>query len=202
MRADNIEAIAEIPKLEALTLGVFELKSFAVLERISPRLTSLALGATRSKRPDLALLGRFEALRTLYLEGHNKGIDVLRGLRQLEDVTLRSITTQDLSYLATLPKLWSLDIKLGGIRSFAGIEHKASIKYLELWQIRGLRGISVVTTLQGLQNLFLQSLPHLETFPSVTNSTALRRVFLENLKGLRDLTSLKGAPSLEEFAFV
>jgi hypothetical protein len=72
-----------------------------------------------------------------------------------------SISTPSLSYLAPLKNLWSLAMKLGGIRSFAGIDGKASIKYLELWQIRELRDVEILIDLPGLQNLFLQALPHI-----------------------------------------
>jgi hypothetical protein len=202
MRAHNIEYITEIPELESLSVGIFELRDFEFLRQITPTLRTLYLGATRSRSPTLAPLDRFRSLRTLYIEGHEKEIDVLRGLRQLEDVTLRSITTPDLSYLAPLTNLWSLDIKLGGIRSFAGVEGKASIKYLELWQIRELHNVGIVSNLPGLQNLFLQSLPHIQSFPSVTHATALRRVIVQNLKGLRSLAALERAPVLEEFALI
>jgi len=37
------------------------------------------------------------------------------------------------------------------------IADKESIKYLELWQIRGLGDIGVVSLLSGLQFLFVQS---------------------------------------------
>jgi hypothetical protein len=202
MRARGVEAIAALSSLESLSLGIFDLKDFSVLERISSRLTTLSLGATRSKKPGLAPLSRFPSLRVLYLEGHSKDIKVLSDLSELEDVTLRSITTPDLTYLEPLPKLWSLDMKLGGIRSFKGIEGKLGIKYLELWQVRDLRDIDVVSTLPDLQNLFLQSLPHIEAVPQLRDSAGLRRVVIENLKGLRDFTALETAPALEEFALI
>jgi hypothetical protein len=49
MRAKNVGAIAEIPELESLSLGIFELQDFGVLETVPPTLTTLSLGATRSK---------------------------------------------------------------------------------------------------------------------------------------------------------
>jgi hypothetical protein len=202
MRATAVEALAELQGLESLSLDIFELTDFGVLEKLSPGLASLSLGATRSKRPTLAPLSRFRSLRVLYLEAQSKDIEVLSELPELEDVTLRSITTPDLQYLGHLPKLWSLDIKLGGIRGFAGVEGKESIKYLELWQVRDLRNIDVVGTLPGLQNLFLQSLPNVESFPRLTDSMALRRIVLENLKGLRDFAALETAPALQEFALL
>jgi hypothetical protein len=202
MRARNVEAIAEIPHLTSLSLGIFELRDFSVLERIPATLTSLFLSATRSKKPNLAPLRRFRSMRVLYVEGHNKDLGVLLDLHDLEDVTLRSITTPDLRFLMPLRNLWSLDIKLGGIRSFAGIEEKESIKYLELWQIRDLSTVDIVGTLPSLQNLFLQSLPHIESLPSLRSSKMLRRVVLQNLKGLSDLRTVEHAPALNEFALV
>lgn len=202
MRAKNIDAIADMPQLESLSLGIFELLDFRVLELIPPTLTTLSLGGTRSRKPRLESLARFGALKTLYIEGQANGIDVVSSLRELERLTLRSIATPDLGYLAPLTRLSSLDIKLGGIRSLQGIEGKDTIKYLELWQIRELKSADIVATLPGLQNVFLQSLPHVETLPGLQNSSSLRRAVLQNMNGVRDFGSLEAAPVLEEFALL
>ena len=202
MRAKNVEAIAEIPELESLSLGIFELQDLGVLETVTPTLTTISLGATRSKKPRLEALARFTSLKALHIEGQSNGIEVLSQLRGLEDVTLRSITTADLRYLSPLERLWSLDIKLGGIRSFDGIEGKDTIKYLELWQIRELEDANIVASLPGLQNVFLQSLSRVKQLPSLEGSRSLRRVVLENMKGFSDFTALESAPALEEFALV
>ena len=106
----------------------------------------------------MQIISRFQSLTHLYLEGQQQGIEVLSELKNLEDLTLRSITTEGLDYISMLPQLWSLDIKLGGIKDLSAIANKGSIKYLELWQIRGLSDIGVVSSLGGLQSLFLQSL--------------------------------------------
>jgi hypothetical protein len=202
MRAKNVGAIAEIPELESLSIGIFEQQDFGVLETVPATLTTLSLGATRSKKPHLEALARFTSLKALHIEGQSNGIEVLSQLRGLEDVTLRSITTADLCYLAPLERLWSLDIKLGGIRSFDGIEGKDTIKYLELWQIRELEDANVVALLPGLQNVFLQSLPRVKQLPRLEGSRALRRAVLQNMKGFGDFTALEAAAALEEFALV
>jgi hypothetical protein len=117
-------------------------------------------------------------------------------------VTLRSVTTQDLEYISGLPRLWWLDIKLGGIRDFSAIENKHSIKYLELWQIRGLSDLSFISSLTGLQSLFLQSLRNVTAIPNLSKLTMLRRLYLENLKGLGDVSAIAQSPALEEFTHV
>lgn len=201
-RAARVDAIGEIPRLRALSLGVFGLETFGVLERVSSGLETLQLGPTRSRKPDLAPLARFQDLEVLYLEGQQKNVEVLSSLRKLEDVTLRSLTTPDVHYIAPLDRLWSVDIKLGGIRNLSALSRLPSLKYLEIWQVRGLSDVDVVSGLPTLQNLFLQSLPRVRSLPSVANSPNLRRIVLQNMKGLRDLSSLEHAPALEEFLLI
>lgn len=201
-KPSGVEHIAAMTGLRSLHLGIFDLKDLSILERVPAELTSLALEATRNKRTSLKVLSRFRALKELYLEGHSTDIEVLSELSGLEDLTLRSITTDDLRFLEPLQHLWSLDIKLGGIRNFTGVVGKESIKYLELWQVRELCDIEVVAALPGLQNLFLQSLPNTAAFPQLEEAKHLRRVVVENMKGLSDFSALQHAPALEEFDLI
>jgi len=141
-------------------------------------------------------------LRKLYIEGQQNGIAVLAELKELGDLTLRSISTPGLEYVSKLPRLWSLDIKLGGIQNLSAISGKESIKYLELWQIRGLSDIGFVSSLTGLQHLFLQSLRNVSRMPDLSKLARLRRLSLENMKGLRDVSAIRQAPALEQFIHV
>lgn len=197
-RAQNIEAITRMPSLRRVGIGVFELESFDFLADLPPEIEAIYLGATRSKKPSLRPLELFRALRELNIEGHRKDVEVIGSLNKLEDLTLRSVSVSDFSFLRGLSKLWSLDIKLGGsndLRALAGLEN---IKYLELWQVRGLADLHPISTLTGLQYLFLQSLPRVTSLPELGKLIRLRRVHLDNMKGLRSLEALCGAPMLEE----
>jgi len=202
MQATGVEHIAGLENLEELSIGIYNLESFDFLKQLPAGIKCLALAATKSKKPRLDALSRFQLLTRLYLEGQQRGIEILSKLAKLEQVTLRSITTEGLDYISRLPRLWSLDIKLGGIRNLSAIAGKESIKYLELWQIRGLADISVVSTLSGLQFLFLQSLSNVSAIPDLSKLFGLRRLYLENMKGLRDVSAIRRAPALEEFLHV
>jgi hypothetical protein len=201
-RATGVESIAALQRLEALSLGVFDLDSFEVLEHVSDGLKEIFLSATRSKKPDLRPVRRFRGLRTLYLEGQQRSIDVIADLAALEDLTLRSISTPDLSYAAALPRLTSLDLKLGGIKDLTAIARLAALRYLEIWQVRGLADIGVVSELHRLQNLFLQSLPGVKALPPLDRCAELRRIVVQNMRGLRDFSAAERAPALEEFWIV
>lgn len=198
MDAVGVEQIAAMEALESLGVGIFNLEGFEFLDQVTRGLKKLYLFRTRSRRPDLSPLRRFEHLEELYVEGQQKSIDVLSQLKNLQDVTLRSISTPDIRYLKALDRMWSLDIKLGGIRDLSAIEGMENIKYLELWQIRGLSDMSVISSLTGLQYLFLESLRRVAVLPALHRLEQLRRIVLLNMNGLQNLDSLEFAPALEE----
>jgi hypothetical protein len=196
---EGVEHISAMQNLESLGIEIYHLDRFDFLNQITPHLKKLSLGQTKSNKPDLTPLKRFGSIQEIYIEGQHKNIEVLSDLKSLQDVTLRSITTPDINYLSPLKSMWSLDIKLGGIRNINGIAGMNNIKYLELWQINGLSDINVISSLTGLQYLFLQSLRQVTGLPSFSQLTNFRRIYLENMKGLEDIRSLVNAPVLEEF---
>ena len=106
----------------------------------------------------------------------------------------------DLSLLVGLANLWSLDIKLGGTKNLTLLPHLKSLKYLELWMIKGLEDVSTIASLESLQSLFLQALRRVVSMPPLDASSNLRRVVIETMKGLTDLRPFAMAPSLREFA--
>lgn len=202
MDASNAECIGELQNLQSLAIGIYSLDNFDFLQNIpSQSLTKLSLMTTRSKRPEISALSRFKNLRTLYIEGQQKGIESIAMLTQLEDLTLRSVSPDNLDFLKSLSQLWSLDIKLGGTTNLNALQGMSQIKYLELWQIRGLNDIDIISSLTGLQNLFLQSLKNITHIPNLSELHSLKRIYLENMKGLMDVSGLSTAPALQEFSY-
>ena len=198
----GIENICSIRMLESLGIGIYQLDSFTFLKDVTPNIKAISLHATKSKKPNLNNLSRFKFLEEIYLEGQQKNIEVLSQLYSLKDVTLRSISTAGVEYLKPLKQMWSLDIKLGGIKDFSGIEGMSNIKYLELWQVRGLSNLNFISKLEGLQYLYLQSLKQVTSLPSFDCLSKLRCIYLENMKGLKDVSSLRTAPALIGFRYV
>jgi hypothetical protein len=199
---EDLQFLRRFPRLtrfRADALRYQDFKSIDGLRFLSNNLVELSLGQVK-RRISLRPIARFTSLRTLYLEGPWKDLDVISGLQTLEDITLRSITLPDLSILLPLRRLRSLDLKLGGTRDLSLLPELAPLAYLELWMIRGLEDISPVSELASLQSLFLQDLARIERLPDMSRMISLRRVQLQNLKTLTDLTPLLTAPALEELA--
>ncbi|HEX3599137.1 MAG TPA: hypothetical protein VHU84_03285 [Lacipirellulaceae bacterium] len=202
-QATGLEHLASLSQLESLSIGIYDLTSFDFLADLqSDRLRKLSLQATKSKKPCLNVIQRFSHLRTLYLERQQKGIEVLSDLHRLEELGLRSISTSDIRYVRDLDRLWSIDIKLGGTADLSALADMNHVKYLELWQIRGLKDISFISQMRGLQYLFLQSLPNVREMPDVSQLTSLRKIYLDSMSGVTDLSPLSAAPALEEFIHV
>jgi hypothetical protein len=194
----NVEAVGLLPNLEELGIGIWELKDFTFLNEVREGLRGLSLGETSSKVPSLAVISRFKELRQLFLEGQQRDIESISTLDSLEDMTLRSISTPTIDYVLGLDKLWSLDVKLGGIKDFSALRRMPSIKYLELWQIKGLSDLSFISDMVGLQHLLLQSLGRVTELPDLSKLRRLRRIHLDTMKALINIDSLESAPSLQQ----
>jgi hypothetical protein len=199
----GIESLGALQNIESLSVGIYDLDNYDFLRSLpKEKIRKLFLGATKSKRPTLGYLANFHNLKILSLESQQKEIEVLSSLSTLEKLTLRSISTKGVSYLKSLHDLWSLDIKLGGIRDLADLGDMHQIQYLELVQIKGLNDIRVISTMEGLKFLFLRDLRNIVTIPDLSKLTALKRIYLDNMKGLKDITMLSSAPALKELIHV
>jgi len=177
------------------------LRSLDGLRHLPDDVEQLALGATK-RGLDLRILDRFGGLRTLFLEGHTNGIDVVSRLTRLEALSLRSITLPDLSVLLPLQLLRSFELKLGGTKNLALLPRIGQLRYLEIWLVRGLSDLSAIGDLPELRYLFLQALKQVRSLPSLERSRMLRRVHLETMQGLTDLAGVARAPALEELVLV
>jgi hypothetical protein len=195
---DNVELMNG---LEELSFYRFEPKLLEILKSISPNLKSLSIESNLSKKMDIDFIGRFSKLEYLHIEGPCKGVEEIRKLYNLQKLILRSISLPNLDFIKDLNKLWSVDIKLGGIKDFTVLYKLPRIKYLELWQIKGLSDISFISKMTNLQNLHLESLTNVTDLPSLDKLKMLKRIKLMNLKGLKQFDNLKSAPNLQDFFF-
>jgi immunity protein 26 of polymorphic toxin system len=171
------------------------------LRHLPEDLEELAIGDT-TPRLDLSILGRFRQLKSLWVEGHTKHIEVIGELTALERLSIRSITIPDLSVMLPLRSLKALEIKLGGTRDLRLLPRIGEVRYLELWLIRGLDDIAPIGQTTSLRSAFLQALKRVERLPDFSGTPDLRRVHLMQMKGLRDLRPLATAPALEELLLV
>ncbi len=178
------------------------LESWAGLRHVAASLEDLGMGDGTLKRISIAPMADLSTIRSLTILGPVRDADVIGALTTLEELTLRSVTLSDLSPLVGLPRLHSLGLLLGGTANLGRLPEIAGLRDLELWQIRGLRDVSILGALPRLQKLTLQSMSGVSALPSFANLPELRRVALDTMKGITDLQPVADAPSLEELLLI
>jgi hypothetical protein len=194
----DLEFLHNFPFLRRFEVDVYDLQNIEGLAYLPTTLHHFGFGQTKTRRFSLNFLERFPSLRSLFVDGHTKHIEVVGQLHTLNSLTLRSITLPDLSILSSLRQLQSLSIKLGGIKDVSLLPEIGKLRYLELWLIRGLANLQALGAVETLQYLFLQALRQVQHLPSLANLHHLRRVHLETMKGMIELSSVADAPILEE----
>ncbi len=197
----HLDFLKHFSDLRKLQIDLWFLTDLTGLQAVR-ELDEFIFGRTKTRSHSLEVLGRFPTLRSLYIEGHHKGIGAISQLKHLEELTLRSITLPELDLLAQLPRLRRLGIKLGGTTNLEALAKLRALEYLELWLIRGLADLSVIAEMISLESLFLQALKNVTMLPSFASLRLLRRVHLETMKGLTDLSAVAEAPALEKLVLL
>ena len=159
-------------------------------------------GGSRSNALSLRPLERFTDLQRLTIGGRVSDVEVFGQLSSLRSLTLASVTLDDLTVLSPLRRLRFFRLLLGGTGNLAGLESLPELVYLELWQVRGLRDLSVLGDLTGLEELHLQALRDVDRIPSLDSLGGLKAVWIERLRALHDLSGVALAPALEQLALI
>jgi hypothetical protein len=128
----------------------------------------------------------------------DRDLDILIGARHL---TLWNVKLPP-GFLEELPQLELLDIRGGTSSNLTSIAPLVSLRGLVINQVRGLGALDEISDLVGLEILSLYGLAHIRRLPSFDRSTLLRRVEVGQMRSLVDISSLAGAPALEELYLV
>jgi hypothetical protein len=196
----DLEFLRFFPWLSRLHVWAGSMHDLSGLRHLD-RLRSLTVGTSARSR-SLRPLAGLSSLQELHVEGPVSGVRVLSELTGMQDLTLRSVNMPDLSPLAPMTELASLDLKLGNTRDLSLLPGFTRLRYFEAWMIRGLADISVIGEVTTLEKLWLQDLKHVARLPPLGKLTRLRRIRLEGMRGLTDVGELMTAPALERLALL
>ena len=135
-----------------------------------------------------------------WFEGVQKGYELLTQFPGLQRLMVRETRKLDATHFSLVPKLWSLDIKLGSLKNPERIGDCIGLKHLEVWMSSGLRDVKFVSSLINLQFLFLEALAKVEPLPDMSKLKALRRAWFQGLHSVTDLKPILLAERLDELA--
>lgn len=193
----TLDFLRHFPTLRRFELHSYNLRDASGLKSLPDDLERLHLGAMLRGSIPLGLIERFDNLKELWIEGHERQPEALSNLRNLQRLSLRSCTFDNLQFLTPLRQLRWLEIKLGGTTNLEVLPELKRLEYLELWMIRGLADLSSLGN-STLKWVFLESQPRVAALPDMRHMHRLCWLYIDKLKGLRDYSPLRMAPALED----
>jgi len=194
----NIQCLSSLKKLKSFSVGIYNLESFECLNNIPQNLEELYLDQTKSKKPDLNVLEKFENLKVLSVVGHTKNIHTISKLINLRALNFRTVKAENLDFLKGLNKLQVLDVRQGSVKDVSVLKELKQLKYLELWQVRGIEDVDFISYMIDLETLFLQSLNKVNSLPCFNNLNSLKKLYLKKMNHLSNFENLSTLTTLEE----
>lgn len=200
----DLECLSEAPA----DVRVFRLLSgdpvrdLSGLRHLPDTLEELSLSTRWSRRPSLAPLARFRALRNLSLTATSAGfrdVDVLGELHALRHLYLRSFKALDLSPLLRLPALQTLELsfgsRAGGLSVLAGVP---TLRWLKVECCREPDALAGLGDVRSVEFLDVDECPQVVAFPDLSRLDALRYAHVGTMKRLADVSGLASAPNLAQ----
>lgn len=198
---ENLDFLQFYPFLKRVEIKAYHLQNINGL-RYLKHLEEIVLGETKFSNHPLDFLIEINSLESITIEKQKNVTKILPKLKSIKKLSLRSITLNDLDFLKLMPDVWSIEIKLGSCKDVSGLGYAKNLKYLYLWQVRGLENLEVLGRLSSLQFLSLSSMPKIHKLPQLNNLAMLRRVTFESMKGIKSFSPIAAAPQLEDFIFI
>lgn len=194
----NENEIGQVPKLQTLHFGVFDLNRPDFLTTIElGRLKRLSLSENRKRNIDLSPLAAAGLLEELFVHGHSKGISSIAKIPGLQRLTLSAYAkSHPLDFVASLPSLKNLTLILGG-REVIDDLSSASLEMLQIIRVRGLATLGDLSRLPELSALRVEDQLQLGCLD--LGRANLERLWLFNCKTLAELPGLESQHRLKEF---
>jgi hypothetical protein len=196
----DLSFLESFPFLDSFSLTSHLFKDFDQLNSIPSKIKSLRIGSTNSTRLSLSFISKFTELKTLSLEKQKRDIEVISDLRDLEGLSLRSITMPDLSFIGNTQSLKSLRLALGGTKNLDSLPDFKILEKLDLWAINKISNIDSIADCPSLNKIELDQLSNVELVKSFKNLVNLKSLKLCRMKRLQSLQWLADAPNLKKFS--
>ena len=188
--------LADLPSLQSLSLTyVAGLRSLDFLESL-PGLRFLRIDPTKTSKLSLRPIRSLRSLQALKLDKQGTDLDVISELPELQYLSVQSSPLENLDCLTRSSSLRALRIGLGSLNDLSFLAG-TKLRYLELWQVRGLltQDLEPVTKASRLEALMLDTLGKVTSLPRLEE---IRRLHMREMNGLTDLHALSSAKKLED----
>ncbi|MEP1229440.1 MAG: hypothetical protein ABJG88_02070 [Litorimonas sp.] len=186
----NPEQIFELSKLKKLSFGVYNHHTQNFLNQLDiDKLEQLTIGETKKRNFDLSSLRDGKQIRSLSVVGHEKNINVIGEMDNLESLSLHSIGKKvSLDFVSRIAKLKTLKITLGGRENINEIKHPL-LRELEIIRIRGFNDLGNLSRFPHLRRLNIED--QIKILSISLQNPELNELKILNCKALNELNGLE-----------
>ena len=186
----NPEKLFELPKLKKLSFGVYNYHTQDFLNQLDiGKLEQLTIGETKKRNFDLSPLREGNQIRSLSVVGHEKNINVIGEMDNLEALSLHSIGKKvSLDFVSRIAKLETLKIMLGGRENIDEIKHPL-LRELEVIRIRGFDELGDLSRFPHLRRLHIED--QIKILSISLQNPELNELIISNCKTLNELNGLE-----------
>ncbi|MEL6341722.1 MAG: leucine-rich repeat domain-containing protein, partial [Myxococcota bacterium] len=191
-----LERLVELPALRSLRVSIADAVDLRFVEHL-PRLESLSLESMK-RAPDLTPLRLATALRIFSARRMRlRDLSALRDVQTLEWLILNINPIDDVSPLADLPRLETLDLGQNeALTDVSPLARAPALQRLSLSACAALRDFSPLAEMHALRALDLSDNLALEDLSPLARLHNLRSLELYRCEGLEDLSPLAGLSQL------
>lgn len=197
-RIETCEALDEIPSLTSVSLiGQHRLKDFSALAKL-PRLTELKV--TAAWQLDLKPLGEMRNLKSLLLDGPEKGYGVINNLEDLIYLELTCLKMKNLKCISKLKYLNRLEARAIPLHTLEGIPCQAPIEHLDVSQTL-IDSVEPAASLNHLKVLWMTKCKNIKEIKALAIMRNLKEIYLNDIPNELELSPLKECTNLEVLFF-
>lgn len=192
----NPEQIFKLSKLKKLSFGVYNYDNPEFLYQLNlGDLEQLSISETKKRNFDLSPLREAKQIRSLFVEGHDKNIEVIGELKNLETLRLYSIGKKEsLEFISKIVRLQTLEIVLGSRQNIDEIT-LPFLRELRVVRIRELDNLGDFSRFPRLKSLRVEDQIKLHSISFQTHD--LTELWIVNCKSLKVLTGLENLQKIK-----
>lgn len=179
-KVDNIEVVQKLD-LDYLSLSCFQVKDYSFLKNVSSTLKGLTVFLEdKTYKMDINYILHMTELERLGLRNVKRGLDKLNEFKNLEELSLRSTSITDYSFLKEM-NVKKLYLAMQNAEYFNTFGNCESIEEIKIWMNRHLTDLTFLYQFPNLKKIEIdaqnkvKSIPDLRVFSKLEEFCFYRR---------------------------
>jgi len=192
----NLSFYKLIPNIRKFTIASFNTSDFSQL-KINTKLKYFGIEETKSSAVDISFIKEMKDLESLYVDGMKKGLENVKFLSKLKQLTFRGIKLENLDFLIDLRNLEELNLLFGSYKSLESISNLHQLKTIEFSRVRQIPNFDFLNSMVNLEKIEFEGMSKMEEIPNLSNLTKLKKIHINNNLRLTKIENIGKIPNLK-----